>query len=701
MIPSRLSNETTSERSPLVSPSRQPGDNDVEDRQPLNGALDWDDDDEATTKSKSSWYLFLLTLSIGGLQIVWSVELSNGSPYLLSLGMTKSLLAMVWIAGPLSGALVQPYVGIRSDNCRISWGKRKPFMIGGGAATIVSLLLLAWIREIVGGFLALFGVAAGSPGAKSAIIFFATVAMYVLDFSINTVQAGIRAFIVDNAPAHQQESANAWASRITGVGNVLGYVFGYTDLPSRFPFFGNTQFKVLCVIASLSLGTTLLISCLYIQERDPRLEGPPANDNPGVWAFFKQVFKSVKRLPPQIRKVCEVQFFAWIGWFPFLFYITTYIGQLYVNPFLVPELSDDELHKLWEQATRVGTFALLIYAIISLLANLFLPFLVEPTYVPKQPLDSSETIRPSLSPSLSFRSRRSSLGALPFSASTANLGSYPPTSPDFSQRSKSSPVLSRQLAKLRIPNLTLRRTWILSQLFFAICMFTTFFISTPIAATIMTAFVGISWSVTLWIPFALISAEVAQQDEVRREKLRQTRQEIGRRVRAETSSARSDHIGLDDSPTSKLRRHHHHHHNHPLLASQNPDHDLNPISSTTITTSSSSSSSTTQPPTPQEVVITTPQQETSGGEEEEKEEEEEPPDQAGMILGLHNVAISTPQILATLISSLVFHALQKERGVPGDASVGWVLRIGGVAALVASWWARGLAEGEGGGMGGG
>ncbi|KMU84696.1 alpha-glucoside transporter [Coccidioides immitis H538.4] len=62
-------------------------------------------------ESKSSWYLFLLTLSIGGLQIVWSVELSNGSPYLLSLGMSKSLLAFVWIAGTLTGTLFT-YVGI-------------------------------------------------------------------------------------------------------------------------------------------------------------------------------------------------------------------------------------------------------------------------------------------------------------------------------------------------------------------------------------------------------------------------------------------------------------------------------------------------------------------------------------------------------------------------------------------------------------
>jgi len=33
------------------------------------------------------------------------------SPYLLSLGLSKSLMAIVFVAGPLSGLIVQPLVG--------------------------------------------------------------------------------------------------------------------------------------------------------------------------------------------------------------------------------------------------------------------------------------------------------------------------------------------------------------------------------------------------------------------------------------------------------------------------------------------------------------------------------------------------------------------------------------------------------------
>lgn len=113
----------------------------------------------------------------------------------------------------------------------------------------------------------------------------------------------------------------------------------------------------------------------------------------------------------------------------------------------------------------------------------------------------------------------------------------------------------------------------------------------------MTSIVGISWSLTIWAPFALISGEIAERDEARRRRHRQ-----------------------------KL---------------------------------------------------------VSGTEDDPEASEEE--DKAGIILGLHNVAVSAPQVVATMICSLVFKALQKERSEPGDTSVGWTLRFGGLVTLIAAF----------------
>ena len=67
-------------------------------------------------------------------------------------------------------------------------------------------------------------------------------------------------------------------------------------------------------------------------------------------------------------------------------------------------------------------------------------------------------------------------------------------------------------------------------------------------------------------------------------------------------------------------------------------------------------------------------------------------DQAGVVLGLHNVAVSAPQIVSTLISSLIFKIAQRDRGAAGDESIAWVLRLGGVAALVAAYMTSRIKE---------
>ena len=71
------------------------------------------------------------------------------TPYLLQLGLTKSRTSLVWIAGPLSGLIMQPVVGVIADNSRSKWGRRRPFMIGGSLIVGLCLLVLGWTSEIV------------------------------------------------------------------------------------------------------------------------------------------------------------------------------------------------------------------------------------------------------------------------------------------------------------------------------------------------------------------------------------------------------------------------------------------------------------------------------------------------------------------------------------------------------------------------
>jgi len=89
---------------------------------------------------------------------------------------------------------------------------------------------------------------------------------------------------------------------------------GGLDLPKLLPFLGNTQFKALCAVASFVMFVTVAINCAFIPERDPTLDDEPLEGKEGLLNVFKGLYRAVVRLPPQITRVCEVQFVAWIGY---------------------------------------------------------------------------------------------------------------------------------------------------------------------------------------------------------------------------------------------------------------------------------------------------------------------------------------------------------------------------------------------------
>jgi len=100
--------------------------------------------------STESIQMVLLTFSMIGLQFCWGTEMTYASPYLLSLGLSKSRLSLVWVAGPLSGLVMQPIIGMMSDKSTSKYGRRRPFMLAGTLSVVLCLLILGWTKEIVG-----------------------------------------------------------------------------------------------------------------------------------------------------------------------------------------------------------------------------------------------------------------------------------------------------------------------------------------------------------------------------------------------------------------------------------------------------------------------------------------------------------------------------------------------------------------------
>jgi solute carrier family 45, member 1/2/4 len=101
-------------------------------------------------------------------------------------------------------------------------------MVAGSAFVGLNLFIIGWTREVGAWFLD-----RDSDHYQTLVIWIAVVSMYLLDFSVNAVQAACRAIIVDTLPAHKQEIGNAWASRMVAGGHLIGYT-AYLPPPSCF-----------------------------------------------------------------------------------------------------------------------------------------------------------------------------------------------------------------------------------------------------------------------------------------------------------------------------------------------------------------------------------------------------------------------------------------------------------------------------------
>ncbi|KAK7020000.1 major facilitator superfamily domain-containing protein [Favolaschia claudopus] len=250
-----------------------------------------------TTRIRGPRWAHLPTLTIGllGVQILWSVELSYAPPYLLSLGLTKPGVAMVFLAGPLSGFVMQPIIGALADNSTSRWGRRRPYMLLGCAVCALSMLLLGYTREVA-------TVLTGGTNSMTdqATVWLAVIAIYLVDFSVNAVQAVDRALLVDILPPSLQASGNAWAASMLGLGSLIGFFIGNLNLPTYLPFFGSTELQILSVLVVLLIVIGHLVTAVSVRET---VLVRPEHHNPSLFTELKQICVSMWTLPRTIRQI--------------------------------------------------------------------------------------------------------------------------------------------------------------------------------------------------------------------------------------------------------------------------------------------------------------------------------------------------------------------------------------------------------------
>src|SRR6266542_3922323 len=88
------------------------------------------------------WQLWNMSFGYVGIQFGFALQNANVSRIFETLGAKVDEIPILWIAGPVSGLLVQPIVGYMSDKTWNRLGRRKPYFLIGAILASLALLVM-------------------------------------------------------------------------------------------------------------------------------------------------------------------------------------------------------------------------------------------------------------------------------------------------------------------------------------------------------------------------------------------------------------------------------------------------------------------------------------------------------------------------------------------------------------------------------
>ncbi|WP_379551596.1 MFS transporter [Qipengyuania sp. DGS5-3] len=134
-----------------------------------------------------------------GIQIGFDLQNGNVSRIFQTLGAEVNELAILWIAAPMTGLIIQPIIGHLSDNTWGKFGRRRPYFLIGAILASLALFIMP----------------------NSPTLWIAAGMLWIMDASLNITMEPFRAFVGDNLPDRQRTRGYAMQSFFIGVGAVI------------------------------------------------------------------------------------------------------------------------------------------------------------------------------------------------------------------------------------------------------------------------------------------------------------------------------------------------------------------------------------------------------------------------------------------------------------------------------------------------
>ena len=305
----------------------------------------------------SFWQIWNMSFGFLGIQFGWGLQLANMSAIYTKLGADPDRIPLLWLAGPMTGLLVQPIIGAMSDRTWNRLGRRRPYFLVGAILSSIALFFMP----------------------DSSALWMAAGLLWVLDASINVSMEPFRAFVADKLNIDQRTVGFVTQSFFIGVGatlaNGLPFIFrrfgvsGSTE--SGIPFTVQYSFKIGACVFLLAVLWTVITSKEYPPDNLEAFRNR-RSERRGLFAGLGEISSAIREMPGTMKQLAVVQVFTWLG----LFCMWMFFGLMTARHVFG---ATDKSDPLFDRGTEWGGICFMVYSLVCLAVAFVIPRLADAT----------------------------------------------------------------------------------------------------------------------------------------------------------------------------------------------------------------------------------------------------------------------------------------------------------------------------------
>jgi maltose/moltooligosaccharide transporter len=242
-----------------------------------------------------------MNLGFFGLQFSFGLQQANMAPIYNFLGAEEAAIPLLFLAGPVTGLLVQPIVGAMSDRTLSRFGRRTPYFLIGAILCSLCLLLMPY----------------------SSALWMAVGLLWILDAANNITMEPYRAYVGDRLRPEQQPSGFLMQASFTGLAQTLAYL-----APTLFVLAGFDKdvvdsngiphvTRLAFMIGAVLSFTTIAWSVWRVRElplttaQIADIRSKPLT----VGSTLREIGDAIRTMPTTMRQLGWMMLFQWYGMF--------------------------------------------------------------------------------------------------------------------------------------------------------------------------------------------------------------------------------------------------------------------------------------------------------------------------------------------------------------------------------------------------